>query len=149
MAWGHICALKTLKANPKAIAGLPVFVTDDTPINDISRFIQKMALLGGNFKVRHTSWYIPHFLFFFISLLMELFIKLLAPVKDMSLKFSLRAISSFTASVMMFNRLRAAIHMDYVPLIEVETSLQKSANWYAKWWEENIAAKTAKKSKTK
>ncbi|KAM7356184.1 sterol-4-alpha-carboxylate 3-dehydrogenase, decarboxylating [Cochliomyia hominivorax] len=148
VAWGHICAYKTLKSNPKAIAGLPVFVTDDTPINDISRFIQKMALLGGKYKVHHTSWYLPHFLFFFISLLTELFIRVIAPIKQTTLKFSLRAISSFTASVMMFNRLRAAIHMDYVPLIEVETSLQKSANWYTKWWEKNIA-KTAVKSKTK
>ncbi|KAI8123134.1 3 beta-hydroxysteroid dehydrogenase/Delta 5--_4-isomerase type 1 [Lucilia cuprina] len=144
VAWGHICAYKTLKSNPKAIAGLPIFVTDDTPINDISRFIQKIALLGGNYKVRHTSWYLPHFLFFFIALLTELLIKVLAPFKNMSMKFSLRAISSFTASVMMFNRLRAAIHMDYVPLIDVETSLQKSANWYSKWWEDNISKESIK-----
>lgn len=105
-----------------------------------------MGLLGGKYKVRHSAWSVPHFLFFFVSLLTELFTKLLAPVKKITWNFSLRAISSFTASVMMFNRLRAAIHMDYVPLIEVESALQKSATWYAKWWEENLS-KSAVKSK--
>lgn len=138
MAWGHICAYKTLKTSPEHIAGLPVFITDDSPINDISRFIQKIALLGGNFKVQHTSWYLPHFLFFFLCWLTEMFIKIVSPVKAKHLKFSLRAISSFTASVMMFNRLRAATHMNYVPITDAETSLEKSANWYAKWWKENI-----------
>lgn len=103
-----------------------------------------MALLGGKCKIRHTSWYLPHFLFFFLSVLAQLFIRLFAPFKKMSMEYSIQAISSFTASVMMFNRLRAAIHMDYVPLIDVETSQQNSAKWYAKWWEENLSKASVK-----
>ncbi|XP_017481113.1 PREDICTED: 3 beta-hydroxysteroid dehydrogenase/Delta 5--_4-isomerase type 2 [Rhagoletis zephyria] len=144
VAWGHLCAYKTLKATPKAIAGLPVFITDDTPINDVTRFIQKMALLGGQFKVNLTFWYLPHFLFFILSFLAELFIQLLYPVTKFKLKHSLRAIGSFTASVLFFNRLRASIHMDYVPLIEPEEAAQQSARWYAQWWEKHSAEKRRK-----
>uniref|UniRef100_A0A0A1WJ39 3 beta-hydroxysteroid dehydrogenase/Delta 5-->4-isomerase type 3 n=1 Tax=Zeugodacus cucurbitae TaxID=28588 RepID=A0A0A1WJ39_ZEUCU len=135
VAWGHLCAYKTLKASPKAIAGLPVFVTDDTPINDVTRFIQKMALLGGKFKINLTMWYLPHFLFFLLSFLAEMLVQLFYPVTRFKLSHSLRAIASFTASVLMFNRLRASIHMDYVPLVEPEDAAQESATWYARWWE--------------
>ncbi|XP_037932308.1 3 beta-hydroxysteroid dehydrogenase/Delta 5--_4-isomerase type 1 [Teleopsis dalmanni] len=141
VAWGHICAYKTLKSNPKAIAGLPVFVTDDTPVNDVSRFIQKMAILGQNFKVNQSVWYIPHFLFFFFAFMTELIVQILYPFTKWKLSYSLRAISSFTASVLMFNRLRASIHMDYTPLVESEKSLEQSAYWYSKWWKENGAKK--------
>lgn len=106
-----------------------------------------MALLGDKYRIRHSAWYLPHFLFFFLSVLIEMFVKLLAPIKDLSMEYSIRAISSYTASVMMFNRLRAAIHMDYVPLIDVETSQLKSAKWYAKWWEENLSKGTVKNKK--
>ncbi|XP_011201974.2 3 beta-hydroxysteroid dehydrogenase/Delta 5--_4-isomerase type 3 [Bactrocera dorsalis] len=146
VAWGHLCAYKTLKATPKAIAGLPVFVTDDTPINDVTRFIQKMALLGGKFKINLTLWYLPHFLFFLLSFLTELFVQLLYPVTKYKLSYSLRAIASFTASVLMFNRLRASIHMDYVPLVEPEDAAQESARWYAQWWEKQRSKNNVKSS---
>ncbi|XP_067647714.1 3 beta-hydroxysteroid dehydrogenase/Delta 5--_4-isomerase type 4 isoform X2 [Eurosta solidaginis] len=144
VAWGHLCAYKTLKATPKAIAGLPVFITDDTPINDVTRFIQKMALLGGKFKIDLTLWYLPHFLFFLLSFLFEFFVQLLHPVTKYKLACSLRAIASFTASVLMFNRLRASIHMDYVPLVDPEEAAQVSARWYAQWWENHRSGNRAK-----
>ncbi|KAL9907971.1 3 beta-hydroxysteroid dehydrogenase/Delta 5--_4-isomerase type 4 [Glossina fuscipes fuscipes] len=142
VAWGHICAYKTLKTSAKNIAGLPVFITDDTPINDISRFIQKIGLASGKYTAQRTAWYLPHFLFFLMATLIELFIKFLTPVKKMKLEYSLRAISSFTASVMMFNRLRAAIHMDYVPLVEADVAIERTAKWVSKWFEENHSIET-------
>lgn len=129
IAWGHICAYNTLKDNSKAIAGLPVFVTDDTPINDVSRFLQKIGIASNKFCVRQSSWYLPHFLFYFLAMLMELFVCLLKPFKNIQFKYSPRMLSSFTASVMMFNRLRAEIHMDYVPQIDPDTALQKTVKW--------------------
>lgn len=129
IAWGHICAYKTMKSNTKAIAGLPVFVTDDTPINDISRFIQKVGIAGNKFRVRQSSWYLPHFLFYLMAVMMELFVSLLKPFKTIQFKYSPRILSSFTSSVMMFNRLRAEIHMDYVPQIDSDTALQNTVKW--------------------
>lgn len=144
VAWGHICAYKTMKSNPKAIAGLPVFITDDTPINDVCRFIQKTAIAGEKFKVNLSLWYLPHFLFFFLSFLTEFLLKLVYPLTKYRLNYSLRAIASFTASVLMFNRLRASIHIDYTPLVDSNTAMERSARWYIKWWEDNLAKSTSR-----
>ncbi|KAH8298635.1 hypothetical protein KR018_004498 [Drosophila ironensis] len=146
VAWGHICAYKALQVSEKAVNGLPVFVTDDTAINDVSRFIQKMALLGGRFKVKTSWWYIPHFLFFFLAFLLEVVVRLLHPYTKYRLPYSLRAIASYTSSMVMYNRLRASIHMDYMPLFDPDTSAERSAKWYAKWWDERQSARKLKKS---
>ncbi|XP_030373217.1 3 beta-hydroxysteroid dehydrogenase/Delta 5--_4-isomerase type 1 [Scaptodrosophila lebanonensis] len=141
VAWGHICAYKALKVSTKAVNGLPVFVTDDTGINDVSRFVQKMALLGNRFKVKTSWWYLPHFFFFFLAYLLELLVGLAFPYTNYRLPYSLRAIASFTSSMLMYNRLRASIHMDYVPLYDADLSAERSAKWYAKWWDEQKEAR--------
>ncbi|XP_017081138.1 3 beta-hydroxysteroid dehydrogenase/Delta 5--_4-isomerase [Drosophila eugracilis] len=146
VAWGHICAYKTLKVSDKAVNGLPVFVTDDTGINDVSRFVQKMAVLGERFKVKTSWWYIPHFLFFFLAFLLEVVVRVAYPYTKYRLRYSLRAIASYTSSMLMYNRLRASIHMDYMPLFDPDTSAERSAKWYARWWDERQKAKKLKKS---
>ncbi|ALC45094.1 CG7724 [Drosophila busckii] len=148
VAWGHICAYKALKVSSKAVNGLPVFVTDDTGINDVSRFVQKMALMGERFKVKTSWWYLPHFFFFFLAFLLEFFVRLLYPYTNYRLRFSLRAIASFTSSMLMYNRLRASIHMDYMPLYDPDVSAERSARWYAKWWDEKQQSRNIKAKKS-
>jgi len=48
--------------------------------------------------------------------------------------------------MLMYNRLRASIHMDYMPLFDPDASAERSAKWYAKWWDERQQAKKLKKS---
>jgi len=103
VAWGHICAYKALKVSDKAVNGLPVFVTDDTGINDVSRFVQKMAVLGERFKVKTSWWYIPHFLFFFLAFLLEVVVKVAYPYTKYRLRYSLRALASYTSSMLMYS----------------------------------------------
>ncbi|KAH8234795.1 hypothetical protein KR032_003211 [Drosophila birchii] len=146
VAHGHICAYQALKVSNKAVNGLPVFVTDDTGINDVSRFVQKMAVLGERFKVKTSWWYIPHFLFFFLAFLLEVVVRFAYPYTKYRLPYSLRAIASYTSSMLMYNRLRASIHMDYMPLFDPDASAERSAKWYAKWWDERKEARKLKKS---
>ncbi|KAH8384449.1 3 beta-hydroxysteroid dehydrogenase/Delta 5--_4-isomerase [Drosophila serrata] len=146
VAHGHICAYQALKISNKAVNGLPVFVTDDTGINDVSRFVQKMAVLGERFKVKTSWWYIPHFLFFFLAFLLEVVVRIAYPYTKYRLPYSLRAIASYTSSMLMYNRLRASIHMDYMPLFDPDTSAERSAKWYARWWDEHKEARKLKKS---
>ncbi|XP_017157120.1 3 beta-hydroxysteroid dehydrogenase/Delta 5--_4-isomerase [Drosophila miranda] len=141
VAWGHLCAYKALKVSSKAVNGLPVFVTDDTGINDVSRFIQKMALLGERFKVKTSWWYVPHFLFFFLAFLLEVVVRVAYPYTKYRLHYSPRAIASYTSSMLMYNRLRAAIHMDYMPLFDADASAERSAKWYAQWWDQKQQAR--------
>ncbi|KAH8302313.1 hypothetical protein KR044_005029 [Drosophila immigrans] len=147
VAWGHLCAYKALKVSSKAVNGLPVFVTDDTGINDVSRFLQKMALMGERFKVKTSWWYLPHFLFFFLAFLLEFIVGLAFPYTKYRLPHSLRSIASFTSSMLMYNRLRASIHMDYMPLFDPDISAERSAKWYAKWWDAKQQANKSKKAR--
>ncbi|CAD7083509.1 unnamed protein product [Hermetia illucens] len=146
-AWGHICAYKTLKSQPKKIAGLPIFITDDTPVHDVSRFIQRVGRETESLRFHQSWWSTPHFLFYFLAFLFEMVVKLLQPILGTTLKYSPRALSSYTASVMMFNRLRADIHLDYEPLVDEKKALMLSAGWYEKWWQENITSKRGKRCK--
>ncbi|XP_055845933.1 3 beta-hydroxysteroid dehydrogenase/Delta 5--_4-isomerase type 3 isoform X2 [Episyrphus balteatus] len=134
IAWGHICAYKTLKASPKAIASLPVFITDDTPINDMARFVQKVGRATGAVKFKTSVWSIPHFIFYLLAFLVEK----VASAFNFKLDYSLRAVASFTASVLLFSRLRADIHIDYEPLIDGDKSLEISGKWYSQWYQKNI-----------
>ncbi|KAM8709200.1 hypothetical protein ACLKA7_016072 [Drosophila subpalustris] len=147
VAWGHICAYKALKVSTKAVNGLPVFVTDDTAINDVSRFLQKMALMGERFKVKTSWWSLPHFLFFFLAFLLEFVVRVAFPYTKYRLPYSLRSIASFTSSMLMYNRLRASIHMDYMPLYDADVSAQRSAKWYAKWWDDKQQVNKSKKAR--
>lgn len=139
MAWGHICAYKSLKVSSKAVGGLPVFITDDTPLYDVSRFIQKIGIVSGKYKARQSTWKIPHFLFYFFAMLIEVMIGVLEPIKKITLKYSIRTLSSYASSIIFFNRLRASIHMDYAPLIDEETSISNSAKWYGNWFEKHLS----------
>ncbi|XP_055380707.1 3 beta-hydroxysteroid dehydrogenase/Delta 5--_4-isomerase type 2 isoform X1 [Condylostylus longicornis] len=149
VAWGHICAFKTLRDSPKSIAGLPVFITDETPINDYSRFVQRIGKESNNNKMKftHSRWYLPHFLFYFIAFLYETMVRLLYPVLKLQLKYSWRAISSFTSSVIMFNRLRAEIHINYYPIYSADVAIHQSAKWYGVWYEHNINVGSKSKNK--
>lgn len=138
VAHGHICAYKTLKANPKAIAGLPIFITDDTQINDMARFVQKVGNAIGCVKIKTSFWSIPHFLFYFIAYLIETFINILPSSLNVKLNYSLRAIAAFTASVLLYSRLRADIHIDYEPLYDCDESIKISGKWYGQWYQENV-----------
>lgn len=88
-------------------------------------------------------------LFFFFATLVELFVRLVAPFKKITLKYSLCSLSSFVSSIIFFNRLRASIHIDYEPLVNEETSIRNSAIWYGKWWENNISKSNGNAIKVK
>lgn len=68
----------------------------------------------------------------------EMLVKLFYPVSKFKLNYSLRVISSFTASVIMYNRLRASIHLDYEPIFDENKSFELSTEWYEKWYGEHI-----------
>lgn len=95
-----------------------------------------MGNATGTLKFKTSFWYIPHFIFYFLAFLTEMFIKASNPLFNYKLNYSLRAIASFTASVLLFNRLRADIHIDYEPLFDEKKSLEQSGKWYNKWYQE-------------
>lgn len=147
VAWAHIRAKETLKKSPKNIAGLPVFVTDDTPIEDTSRFCQRLSRRTNAFNIRPTSWSLPSLLGYWLCILLEMIIYLLNPIFGTKLSFQPRALSAYAGSLLQYSRLRAELHMDYEPLYNEERSLDDSAKWYESWYKSHFNKdKTSKKA---
>lgn len=147
VAWAHIRAKDTLKKQPKKIAGLPVFVTDDTPIEDTTRFCQRISRATNTLKLRPTWWSVPAFFTYFIAFLLEFFVLLANRLySDVKLSFQPRALVAYASSIIMFSRLRASIHLDYEPIFKEDKSILNSASWYEKWYNEYAMAKKAKKN---
>lgn len=137
VAWAHIRAKDTLDKSPEKIAGLPIFITDDTPTEDTTRFCQRLSRASKTLKLRPTWWSIPTFFTYFIAIILELIVRfILNPIFGIKLQFQPRALISYAASIIMYNRLRAAIHLDYEPIFNEEKSILNSANWYEKWYTE-------------
>lgn len=63
----------------------------------------------------------------------------------MKIKYSLRTIAAFTSSVIVFNRMRAQIYMDYDPIYDENYTFKNSALWYEKWYNDNIKVLKPKK----
>lgn len=148
VAWAHICAKHTLKNCSKNIAGLPVFVTDDTPIEDTSRFCQRLSRQTDAFNIRPTSWSIPSLIGYLVAFLLELIIMILNPIFGIKLSFQPRALSAYAGSLLQYSRLRAELHMDYDPLYNEEQSLENSVKWYANWYKNTFNSQQSSK-KTK
>jgi len=134
VAWAHIRAKQTLKNSSKNIAGLPVFVTDDTPIEDTSRFCQRLSRRTDAFNIRPTSWSLPSLLGYWLAILLELIISTLNPIFGTKLNFQPRALAAYAGSLLQYSRLRAELHMDYEPIYNEERSLDDSVKWYSAWY---------------
>jgi 3beta-hydroxy-delta5-steroid dehydrogenase / steroid delta-isomerase len=56
---------------------------------------------------------------------------------------------SYMSSIMLFNRLRASIYLDYDPIIKEEDAISRSAKWYEKWYHDYCQKNNLKKLKVK
>lgn len=136
-----------MKKSPQNITGLPVFVTDDTPIEDTARFCQRLSRRTNAFNIRPTSWSLPSLLGHWLSILLELIIQFFFhPIFGTTLSFQPRALSAYAGSLLQYSRLRAELHMNYEPRYSEEFALDESVKWYEKWYNNNMC-NTAKKAK--
>lgn len=147
VAWGHICAKRTLKESPDSIAGLPVFITDDTPIEDTSRFCQRLSRRTNVFDIKPSALYIPMLIGYLFAFLLEMVVYVLNVLFGVKLSFQPRALSAYSGSLLQYSRLRADLHMNYEPIYNEEESLVKSVAWYENWYEKQFKSQTAKKQK--
>lgn len=144
VAWGHICAKRTLKESPKGIAGLPVFITDDTPIEDTSRFCNRLSRRTNVFNIRPSSWSIPLIFGYFIAFVLEMLVYILNLLFGVKLPFQPRALSAYSGSLLQYSRLRADIHMNYEPIYNEEQSLDNSVEWYENWYQKQFKPNASK-----
>lgn len=147
VAWAHIRAKDTLKTSPEKIAGLPIFITDDTPIEDTTRFCQRLSRATTTLKLRPTWWSVPAFFAYFVAFLLEFLLKLMHPICGTKVAVPPRALVAYAGSIIMYSRLRASIHLDYEPIFNEEKSITNSANWYEKWHAAYVHSRTTEQIK--
>lgn len=148
-AWAHYRAKEALASKPKDIAGYPVFVTDESGIEDTTRFCQRLSRANETLKLR-PSWYqIPLFLSFFLAFLLELLIKALNPIVKIKLSFPPCGLLSYMSSILLYNRIRASIYLDYEPIYSEEKAVSNAALWYEKWYQDYCREHNLKKLKVK
>ncbi|XP_023246176.1 3 beta-hydroxysteroid dehydrogenase/Delta 5--_4-isomerase type 1 [Copidosoma floridanum] len=125
-AWAFIRAHDTLKKNPKAIAGLPVNVTDDTLVENLARFCERVTRSGGN-RVKVSNFSVPFALSYLGALVFELLIRRGFVSK---LKIPPRSMVAYLGSSLLYSRARASIHMNYWPKYNTEETLTIARKYY-------------------
>lgn len=138
MAFAHVRAKETLKKAPKGIIGLPIFITDDTAIEDTSRFCQRLSRAQETFNIRPSSWSLPSLLAYFIAFLLEMIVSILNPIFGLTLHFQPRALVAYAGSMIMYCRLRADLNLDYEPFYDEDKSIANSAKWYEEWYKKEF-----------
>nr|CAD7571432.1 unnamed protein product [Timema californicum] len=126
-AWAHIRAKDALLDNPGGAAGLPVFITDDTPIDDLLRFASRVTATADDpsLRCRCTRWYVPALLAYLLAAILERLITWCAhPLLRVRLPVSPSGVVSYLGSIVLYNRLRAAIQLDYSPVYSSEQAVR-------------------------
>lgn len=134
VAWAHLCTKNKLLTDPKKVSGLPIFVTDDTPVIDTVRLSQRINLDMEIFKIKPTSWSIPFLLCYLLAMLLEFVLKIGNIFTKMSVEYCPRGLMSFGSSLVLYDRLRASIACEYEPLYTVSEGFSRSGKWYDSWY---------------
>lgn len=135
VAWAHLCTKNKLKTEPKSISGLPIFITDDTPVTDAVRFTQRVNMDMEVFKIKPTSWSIPFLLCYMLALLTEMVLKVVNLFTKLHVKYCPRGVLAFASSLILYDRLRSAISLEYEPIYSVSEGFARSAKWYDLWYQ--------------
>ncbi|CRK96173.1 CLUMA_CG009602, isoform A [Clunio marinus] len=135
VAWAHLCARTKLKMNPKDISGLPIFITDETPVTDAVRFTQRVNVDMEIFKIKPMSWSPPFLLCYFLAMMLELVLKAVNIFKKVQVEYCPRGLLAYGSSLVLFDRLRSSISMDYEPIYTVSEGFLRSAKWYDLWYQ--------------
>ena len=103
--------------------GLPIFVTDDTPVDDLLRFVEKVC----SPCCRQSRWYMPSLVAYLAAILLELVLE----VTGTSVPVPPRGSVSYLGSLVSYSRLRAALHLDYSPIYQTAQCYKVSKQYYS------------------
>lgn len=130
-AWAHLCAKdKLLVTCPGGgIAGLPIFITDDTPVDDLLIFAQKVTTRADlPPRCCLSRWYIPALLAYMVAAIIELVVMM----TRIPLSVPPCGIVAYLGSIVLYNRLRASLHLNYMPIFQPDETYSRSNKYYTK-----------------
>jgi 3beta-hydroxy-Delta5-steroid dehydrogenase / steroid Delta-isomerase len=135
VAWAHLCTKNKLKTEAKNVSGLPIFITDDTPVTDAVRFTQRVNVDMEVCKIKPTSWAIPFLLCYMLAMLLELVLKVVNLFTTFRVTYCPKGTLSYGSSLILYDRLRSAIALEYEPIYTVNEGFSRSGKWYDLWYE--------------
>lgn len=135
VAWAHLCTKNKLKIEPKNISGLPIFITDDTPVTDAVRFTQRVNVDMEVCKIKPTSWSIPFLVCYMFAMLLELALNIFNLFTTFRVTYCPRGTLAYGSSLVLYDRLRSSIALEYEPIYTVTEGFSRSGKWYDLWYE--------------
>lgn len=135
VAWAHLCAKNKLKSQPKAVSGLPIFITDDSPVTDAVRFTQRVNADMDLYKIKPTSWAFPFLLCYMLAMLLEMSLKVINVFVKLQVSYCPRGLLAYGSSLVLYDRLRSSISLEYEPIYTVSEGFSRSAKWYDGWYQ--------------
>lgn len=126
-----------MKSDTEKISGLPVFITDDSPVMDITEFCEHITESpDGEKHYQATWWTIPGIVAFILAFILEVFLGLVYSAGlQKRLPVSPKGFVSFMNSVILYNRLRAAVHLKYTPIYKYEIAKNSASKYYRQIFE--------------
>ncbi|XP_063975948.1 3 beta-hydroxysteroid dehydrogenase/Delta 5--_4-isomerase type 1 [Diachasmimorpha longicaudata] len=129
-AWGLVCAKNTLRERPQSIAGLPITITDDDEVNDITRFCERITK-DSDCYIKRSSWCIPLPVSYLLALVVELTVSVSNKfIGGLVYPISPTSLIAYVGSVFLYDRSRASIHLDYTPIYSPDDSINLSKKYY-------------------
>lgn len=135
VAWAHLCTKNKLKVDAKNISGLPIFITDDTPVTDAVRFTQRVNVDMEVCKIKPTTWAVPFLLCYMLAMLLEMVLRVVNVFTKLHVKYCPRGMLAFGSSLVLYDRLRSAISLEYEPIYTVDECFTRSGKWYDLWYQ--------------
>ncbi|XP_046679723.1 3 beta-hydroxysteroid dehydrogenase type 7 [Homalodisca vitripennis] len=131
--WAHVCAKNALADNPEVAAGLPFFITDDSPITDITKLCVRLTQPPGEpSPYSHSWWSLPPFVTYTLAAILEPLLGFLLPVLGAGpLPLPPTAAITFLGSIVLYNRLRADLHLHYAPVYGHQAAHLRALKYYS------------------
>lgn len=100
------------------------------------------------FKIKPTSWSIPFLLCYTLAILLEMVLKVINLFTKVHVKYCPRGVLAFGSSLVLYDRLRSSISLDYEPIYTVSEGFSRSAKSYDLWYQNYRNKKNSLKVKS-
>lgn len=112
-----------------------LFLIKDTPVTDTVRFTQRINMDMEMLKIKPTSWSVPFLLCYMLAFLFEVVLKVINVFTNVHVKYCPRGMLAFASSLVLYDRLRSSISLDYEPIYTVNEGFSRSAKSYDLWYQ--------------